>query len=101
MAHAWDDVQEVWLERRLAGIAQRFESKVTVEGSRLPSDAATEHVGQAGFFDFLRKVSLFEYKAPSEVFDDRDLPPVRPEEPQALGSHVAGRTLRKIVGRSS
>src|SRR5262245_47827920 len=73
MAFPWDDVQQRWLERRLAGSARRFESKVQVAGSSLEIDAAAEHAGPDDFFDFLGDLTLFENKAPSEVFGEVDL----------------------------
>jgi hypothetical protein len=73
MAFPWDHVQQRWIERRLAAASRRFETNVTVAGSSLEIDAAAEQVGPDAFFDFLGPISLFENKAPSEVFAVADL----------------------------
>jgi hypothetical protein len=69
----WDDVQEKWLELRLAPRSRRFEPKAPVAGGSLEIDAVAEDPGPDPFFDFLTPLSLFENKAPSELFDGRDL----------------------------
>jgi hypothetical protein len=69
----WDDIQEKWLELRLAPRSRRFEPKAAVAGGSLEIDAVADEPGPDAFFDFLTPVTLFENKAPGEVFDGRDL----------------------------
>ncbi|MBI3272509.1 MAG: hypothetical protein HYZ53_26195 [Planctomycetes bacterium] len=73
MAFAWDDLQEKWLERRLAPAARRFESKVTVAGGNLELDAVAEKPRGDAFLDFLTRWSVFENKAPKTAFGLADL----------------------------